>query len=156
MLAKETNAIHRQRRKSTASAGDLQGGMIFPLHRTTTGMLFLASLPDPELRHCLDRDPEGGGARRRNLLQDLGHVRRTGFALNRHRSEQGLVAVGVSVTWEGSDLFADISVSFPSARYDEARLAWYASVLRLASTELGRRLVLPPESTSARDRQPMR
>ncbi|GAA1018873.1 hypothetical protein Aple_025600 [Acrocarpospora pleiomorpha] len=115
-------------------------GMVFPLHRTTTGMLYLASLPDQELRQYLDRHPDGRGAQRRSVLQSVGQARRDGFALNLHRSEKGLVAIGVPVPWDGSELFAGLSVSLPSTRYDERRVDRYVSVLRSASTKLAQHL----------------
>ncbi|WP_433496965.1 IclR family transcriptional regulator [Sphaerimonospora sp. CA-214678] len=115
-------------------------GMVFPLHRTTTGMLHLASLPDRELQDYLDRHLDGHRAQRRSLLQDLNRVRRTGFALNLERSERGLVAIGVPVPCVGSGLFAGLSVSMPSVRYDEQRLDGYVSVLRSASHDLARDL----------------
>jgi DNA-binding IclR family transcriptional regulator len=115
-------------------------GMVFPLHRTTTGMLHLASLPDPELQSYLERHPEAPRARQRGLLQDVNQVRRNGFALNLQRSEKGLVAIGVSVPWRGSGLFAGLSVSLPSVRYEERQLDRYVSILRSASSDLARDL----------------
>lgn len=111
-------------------------GMVFPLPRTTTGMLYLASLPDRELQQMLERYSDGRGVQRRILLQDVVRARRTGFAVNFHRSEKGLVAIGVPIPRVGGDLFAGLSVSLPSVRYDERRVDWYVSVLRSASAGL--------------------
>jgi DNA-binding IclR family transcriptional regulator len=111
-------------------------GMVFPLHRTTTGMLHLAALPDPELRSYLDKHAGEPGAQRRGLLQDVHQVRRHGFALNLQRSEKGLVAIGVSVPWRGSEVFAGLSVSLPSVRYEERQLERYVATLRAVSHDL--------------------
>lgn len=111
-------------------------GMVFPLHRTTTGMLYLASLADQDLRHYLDRHPDSRRAQRRSMLDEVDQVRRCGFALNLQRSEMGLVAVGVPVPRVASELFAGLSVSLPTVRYDERRIDWYVSVLRATSAAI--------------------
>jgi DNA-binding IclR family transcriptional regulator len=111
-------------------------GMVFPLHSTTTGMLHLASVPDAELRHYLDDHPDAGRLRKGGLFEDVDRLRRSGFALNLQRSEKGLVAIGVSVPGSDGELFAGLSVSLPSLRYDERRLDEYVSVLRSARNHL--------------------
>jgi DNA-binding IclR family transcriptional regulator len=115
-------------------------GMVFPLHRTTTGMLHLASLPDPELRRYLDAHSHDDVSQRRVLLEDVNRVRRTGFALNLQRSEKGLVAIGVAVPGPEPDLVAGLAVSLPSVRYEERRLGQYVSTLRSASVDLAQDL----------------
>jgi len=111
-------------------------GMVFPLHRTTTGMLYLASLPDQDLRGYLDRHPDSRRGQRRSMLDEVERVRRCGFALNLQRSEMGLVAVGVPIPRLTSGMFAGLSVSLPTVRYDERRIEWYVSVLRATSAAL--------------------
>lgn len=115
-------------------------GMVFPLHRTTTGMLHLASLSDPDLWHYFDEHPDGSRPQSGGLLKDVDRVRRTGFALNLQRSEKGLVAIGVYLPGSGGELFAGLSVSLPSLRYEERRLIEYVSVLRSASAHLAQEL----------------
>lgn len=115
-------------------------GMVFPLHRTTTGVLHLASLPDPELQGYLKRHLDGRRSLRRALLHDVIHARRMGYALNDERSERGLVAIGVPVSWLGSGLFAGLSVSLPKVRYDARRLDRYVAELRATSSALSRAL----------------
>lgn len=115
-------------------------GMVFPLHRTTTGMLHLASLSGPELRHYIDEHPEGDRAQTRRVLEDVDRARRTSFALNLQRSEKGLIAIGVSVPGPEGELFAGLSVSLPSVRYEERRLDQYVSVLRSVSGTLAQEL----------------
>lgn len=115
-------------------------GMVFPLHHTTTGLLYLASLPDHELQQFLERHPEGRRVPRRSLRHDVCQARRAGFAVNVHRSEKGLVAIGVPIRWVGSELFAGLSVSLPSARYDERHVDRYVSVLRSVSADLASNL----------------
>jgi DNA-binding IclR family transcriptional regulator len=115
-------------------------GMVFPLHHTTTGLLHLAEQPDPEVRRYLEEHPDADRRPGRGLLDDVDRVRRTGFALNLQRSEKGLVAIGVTVPSPDDQLFAGLSVSLPSVRYEEVRLDEYVSLLRVASNRMAQEL----------------
>ena len=115
-------------------------GMVFPLDRTTTGMLYLASLSDAGLQRFLDRAPHSRRAQRRGLIDGVVRARRTGFAVNVDRSEKGLVAIGVPIPCAGSELFAGLSVSMPTVRHDESQLDHRVAVLRSASVEIVQRL----------------
>lgn len=111
-------------------------GMVFPLDRTTTGMLHLAALPEPQLRDYLLRRGADDPSQRRTMLEEVRRVRRAGFALNLQRSEKGLVAIGVPVRSGGDELVAGLAVSMPSVRYEERRLNHMVSVLRSVSVNL--------------------
>jgi DNA-binding IclR family transcriptional regulator len=115
-------------------------GMVFPLHRTTTGLLHLASLPDPDVQHYVEEHPDARRVAGRCVFEDVERVRRTGFALNLQRSEQGLVAIGVVVPTPGKEPFAGLSVSLPSVRYEERRLDEYVARLRAASSRVAHEL----------------
>lgn len=109
-------------------------GMVFPAHETTAGLLLLAELGDSELEALLGppHDPERRGAARDlpALRAELARVRRNGFAMNRGRSERGVVAVGVGVRVPGGSFGAGLSVSLPSVRYEKERLPVLVSTLR--------------------------
>ena len=111
-------------------------GMVFPLDRTTTGMLHLAALPDSALRDYFLKRGFDDPSQRRSMLEDVRRVRRAGFALNMQRSEKGLVAIGVPVRGGGDELVAGLAVSMPSVRYEERRLNHMVSVLRSVSVSL--------------------
>ncbi|MFC7789941.1 IclR family transcriptional regulator [Microbacterium sp. MAHUQ-60] len=111
-------------------------GMVFPLHRTTTGMLYLGSRPDLDVKRYLDRNSTKGQDLWRRLRPDIDRVRRCGYALNHHRSEHGLVAIGVSILRPGDELFAGLSVSLPTIRFDETQIDRYVSVLHSTSIQL--------------------
>lgn len=115
-------------------------GMVFPLHRTTTGMLYLGSRPNSDVKRYLDRHSEDGQDLWRRLRPDIDRVRRCGYALNHHRSEQGLVAIGVSVLRPEDELFAGLSVSLPTLRYDEIQIDRYVSILHSTSIQLAQAL----------------
>jgi DNA-binding IclR family transcriptional regulator len=101
-------------------------GMVFLAHRTTAGLLLLADLTDEELAavyapaRYLDRPADRPDLTR--LRTELRRLRRNGFAVNKERSERGLVAVGVPVRDPDGTALAGLSVSMPSVRYDPHRL----------------------------------
>lgn len=111
-------------------------GMVFPLHRTTTGMLYLGSQSDHDVQSYLDRHSDDGQDLWRRLSPDIERVRRCDYALNHHRSEQGLVAIGVLLPLADEGLFAGLSVSMPTIRFDRRRIEWYVSLLRSVSALL--------------------
>ncbi|MEU6447661.1 IclR family transcriptional regulator [Streptomyces sp. NPDC046979] len=115
-------------------------GMVFPAHRTTAGLLLLAELTDGELadvyapeRH---RDRPGDRPDLGALRTELDRVARGGFAVNRERSERGLVAVGVPVRDEDGRAVAGLSVSMPSVRYDPRGLRSLVATLEAAARAL--------------------
>ncbi|RFS84250.1 IclR family transcriptional regulator [Actinomadura spongiicola] len=101
-------------------------GMVFPAHRTTAGLLLLADLTDAELDELYAperyRDRPADRPDLPRLRAELKRLRRNGFAVNRERSERGLVAVGVPVRDRDGTALAGVSVSMPSVRYDPHRL----------------------------------
>jgi DNA-binding IclR family transcriptional regulator len=109
-------------------------GMVYPLYPTTTGMLHLASLSDPELRQFLGSQPDL--QHRPSVVQDVERVRRGGFAVNQQRTEKGLVAIGVPVRGESGELLAGLSVTMPTLRYDERRLDGIVTFLRAVGADL--------------------
>ncbi|MBM7090068.1 IclR family transcriptional regulator [Streptomyces sp. NPDC056956] len=119
-------------------------GMVFPAHRTTAGLLLLADLTDEELddvyapERYTDRPGERPDLDR--LRTELKRLRRNGSAVNRERSERGLVAVGVPVRDTGGRARAGLSVSMPSVRYDPQRLRSLVAVLDASARAVERDL----------------
>jgi DNA-binding IclR family transcriptional regulator len=119
-------------------------GMVFPAHRTTAGLLLLADLPEAELEEVYaperyrDRPAERPDLAR--LRTELRRLRRNGFAVNRERSERGLVAVGVPVRDRDGTALAGLSVSMPSVRYDPHRLQPLVATLSATAHALERDL----------------
>lgn len=114
-------------------------GMVFPAHRTTAGLLLLADLPDAELADLYAperfRDRPADRPDLPRLRAELTRTRRAGFAVNRERSERGLVAVGVAVRVDGVAR-AGLSVSMPSVRYDRHRLPSLVATLETTARAL--------------------
>ncbi|MGW1007023.1 IclR family transcriptional regulator [Streptomyces sp. NPDC002520] len=114
-------------------------GMVFPAHRTTAGLLLLAELSDEELDEVYaERSRERPSDRPDpdRLRAELRRLRRNGFAVNRGRSERGLVAVGVPVRDRDGTALAGLSVSLPSVRYDPHRLRSLVATLDAAAHAL--------------------
>ncbi|MDQ8702540.1 IclR family transcriptional regulator [Streptomyces sp. LHD-70] len=120
-------------------------GMVFPAHRTTAGLLLLAELPDEQLEEVYAperyRDRPGDRPDLSALRTELRRLRRNGFAVNRERSERGLVAVGVTVRDRDSTALAGLSVSMPGVRYDPHDLQSLVSTLNAAAHALEEDLV---------------
>ncbi len=115
-------------------------GMVFPAHRTTAGLLLLAELPETELDqvYAPERYRERPAERPdlASLRTELVRIRRKGFAVNRERSERGLVAVGVAVRGADGAAQAGLSVSMPSVRYDPHQLPSLIATLGAAARDL--------------------
>ncbi|MGW2846482.1 IclR family transcriptional regulator [Streptomyces sp. NPDC001274] len=115
-------------------------GMVFPAHRTTAGLLLLADLSDEELDEVYataphhDRPADGPDPAR--LRTELKRLRGNGFAVNRERSERGLIAVGVPVRDREGTALAGLSVSMPSVRYDPHRLPSLVAALNATARAL--------------------
>jgi DNA-binding IclR family transcriptional regulator len=112
-------------------------GMAFPAHRTSGGLVLLATLPPADVEALYPEEDYAGRLEERpdlrKLASDLARVRKSGFALNRERSERGIVAVGVPVQDEDGTPVAGLSVSMPSVRYDRHRLPVLVETLRRAA-----------------------
>jgi DNA-binding IclR family transcriptional regulator len=106
-------------------------GMVFPAHRTTAGLLLLAAVPPTELAGELTGHPSASDDRPdpSRLRAELARVRKAGFAINRGRSEPGVVAVGVVVCVETQPV-AGLATSMPSVRYDRHQLPRTVAALR--------------------------
>ncbi|GGR58312.1 MULTISPECIES: IclR family transcriptional regulator [Streptomyces] len=122
-------------------------GMVFPAHRTTAGLLLLADLTDEELDEVYaperyrDRPAERPDLAR--LRTELRRLHRNGFAVNKERSERGLIAVGVPVRGRDGTALAGLSVSMPSVRYDPKRLQSLVATLEAAVRALDEDLADP-------------
>ncbi|MFH9983170.1 IclR family transcriptional regulator [Streptomyces sp. NPDC017179] len=115
-------------------------GMVFPAHRTTAGLLLLAELSHEELDEVYDperyRDRPADRPDLARLRTELKRLRRNGFAVNKERSERGLIAVGVPVRDRDGTALAGLSVSMPTVRYDPRRLQSLVATLDAATHAL--------------------
>ncbi|WP_244941787.1 IclR family transcriptional regulator [Streptomyces rubrogriseus] len=108
-------------------------GMVFPAHRTTAGLLTLADLADEVYAPERYRDRPSERPDPARLRTGLKRLRRNGFAVNKERSERGLIAVGVPVRDRDGTVLAGLSVSMPGVRYDPKRLQSLVATLEAAA-----------------------
>jgi DNA-binding IclR family transcriptional regulator len=116
-------------------------GMVFPAHLTTAGLLLLAELSDAELNSVYAQERYANRPRERPdlvpLRADLARIRRTGFVVNRERSERSLVAVGVPVRGRTGAALAGLAVAMPAVRYDQRQMESLLSDLSSAAAAVG-------------------
>lgn len=115
-------------------------GMVFPAHRVTGGLVLLANLSAEQLETVYAKEPYAERPDNRPDMADLGRelvrIRRKGFALNRGRSERGVVAVGVPVRGQDGTAVAGLSVSMPSVRYQHQALPSLVATLKAVARQL--------------------
>jgi len=105
-------------------------GMVLPAHQSTGGLVMLAALSDAQLAALYDAAPPDERVDLTKLRRELNAVRRTGIAINRERTERGLIALGHAITNPAGETVAAISVSMPSARYSPTVVEHVTPVLR--------------------------
>ncbi len=114
-----------------------------PLHATSSGKVLMAF--DQELflaatRRPLTRYTPATLVRPRDLADELAEVRRVGVAFTAEELEQGLSAAAAPVRRQDGTVVAAISVSGPSFRLDQQRLADLGKAVSSGAEEVSRRL----------------
>jgi IclR family transcriptional regulator, acetate operon repressor len=110
-------------------------------HATATGKAILAWVPERQMLRVL----AGKGMSRftdntitdiTGLIEELRHVRRNGFAMDREEFQAGVICVGAAVRDHSGGVIGSISVSTPASRADEAHLARITELLKQATRAL--------------------
>lgn len=110
-------------------------------HATATGKAILAWLPEREMLRVL----AGKGMSRftdntitdvTGLIEELRHVRRNGFAVDREEFQPGVVCVGAAVRDHAGGVIGSISISSPAVRADEDYLDTITGLLTQATRAL--------------------
>ncbi len=120
-------------------------------HATATGKAMLAWLPEDQARRIL----EANGMQRFTphtvtntavLMEEMRHVRRNGFALDKEEFQPGVVCVGAAVRNQTGAVIGSISASAPAFRADEVHLDRMRSAVTAAARELSAELGARPEN----------
>ena len=120
-------------------------------HATATGKAMLAWLPEDQARRIL----EANGMQRFTphtvtntavLMEEMRHVRRNGFALDKEEFQAGVVCVGAAVRNQTGAVIGSISASAPAFRADEIHLDRMRSAVTAAARELSAELGARPEN----------
>jgi DNA-binding IclR family transcriptional regulator len=120
-------------------------GRVMPAHCTSTGKVMLAGLPLDELRslypeeHLEQMTPWSIGSRR-ELEQQLAHIRKCGYAVNREESEEGVASVAVAVPTSAPGMRLAINAAAPKNRLPASKVKPVARMLADAAEQLGKSL----------------
>ena len=114
-------------------------------HATATGKAMLAWLPEDEMRrvlaHGLTRCTPNTITEWPALIEELRHVRRNGFSVDREEFQPGVICIGAAIRDLNGAVVGAISASTPTMRASEEHLTLVreqvVSAVRALSAELG-------------------
>jgi len=118
-------------------------GQRIPLHATSNGKVLISELSDDDLAAALPDLPRFTDltiTSRRKLTEELAEVRRLGYALAVDELELGLTAAAAPIRSAHGDIIASMSISGPTFRLDEKRLAEAVPMVVAAALEVSHRL----------------
>jgi len=118
-------------------------GQHIPLHATSNGKVLLSELSEAELKAALRELPRFTDTTittRPRLRDELAKVRHDGYALAVDELEVGLTAAAAPIRSAHGDIIASMSISGPTFRLDDERLAEAIPMLVAAATEVSHRL----------------
>ena len=118
-------------------------GQHIPLHATSNGKVLLGGLEDDvvkELLGTLSRYTPTTITKKGKLREELALVREQGYAVAVDELEEGLTAVAAPIRNAHGDVVASMSVSGPTFRLPEKRVADVVALLVEAASEVSHRL----------------
>jgi DNA-binding IclR family transcriptional regulator len=140
----ETSALYLDQ---VAGSSALQShnwvGQHIPLHATSNGKVLLSELTEPELKAALRELPRFTDTTittRPRFRDELATVRADGYALAVDELEVGLTAAAAPIRSAHGDIIASMSISGPTFRLDDDRLAETVPLLVAAALEVSHRL----------------
>ena len=115
-----------------------------PLYAVSGGKLALVRLPQAELDSYLDEvvfEPITPHTitSKRQLMDDLAEVRKSGFAYSREEFTPGITAMGTAVEHDGR-MFGNINLAVPTARFTREREMMFRRELHTVAAALGREI----------------
>lgn len=111
------------------------------MHASGTGKAILAELPEDQVRQLLAKT----GLRRFNtnthttpekLFEDLEVTRKRGYSLDCEERYDGMSCIGAAIFDELGDPCAGVSISGPSIRFDDSRIAEFGTAVKNAAAEI--------------------
>jgi DNA-binding IclR family transcriptional regulator len=118
-------------------------GQHIPLHATSNGKVLLSGLEADEVDRRVESLPaytELTITNRRKLHRELAEVRAQGYATAHDELEVGLSALAAPIHSAHGDVVASISISGPSYRLPEPRVADLVKLVMEAADDVSRRL----------------
>jgi IclR family acetate operon transcriptional repressor len=123
-------------------------------HATATGKAMLAWLPDEQMRRILTlngmpRYTDATVTDADALIEEMRHVRRNGFALDKEEFQAGVICVGAAVRDHAGAVIGSISASAPAFRANDEHLARMREAVTAAARELSAELGGPAPQSPA-------
>jgi len=120
-------------------------GIRVPLHCTSLGKAIMASLPERKIDEIiqnegLERFTENTITDPHMLKRELGKIRKKGYAIDDVEHEEGIRCVGAPIRNHRGEVFAAISISGPSQRFDSPRIQAMAKLVIEAAEEISRKM----------------
>lgn len=132
----------------------IETGSRHALHLGGSGKAILAFLPEAEIEAYLAahaRQSPGQGAIDANHLHaELRSIRREGFAASRSERLPGAASVAAPVRNHLGAVVGCISISGPAGRFDDACVARYGFLVKVAADEVSRALGAPAQTSARR------
>ncbi len=116
-----------------------------PLHCTGVGKAIMAFLPEKKINRIthedgLERFTENTITDPQVLKRELKKVRKRGYAVDNVEHEEGIRCVGAPIRNHRKEVFAAISVSGPSQRFDPPRIQTMAQLVIETAQEISRKM----------------
>lgn len=118
-------------------------GQRIPLHATSNGKVLLSEMTDEAVHAAVRELPQLTDKTitdRDKLAAELAHVRQVGYALANNELEVGLSAAAAPIRNVRGDIVASLSVSGPSFRLTDERMAAVIPSVLAAANEVSHRL----------------
>jgi IclR family KDG regulon transcriptional repressor len=120
-------------------------GNLVPLHCTSLGKAIMAFLPEGKINEIihnegLERFTDNTITAPQVLKRELKEIRKRGYATDNMEHEEGIRCVGAPIRNHRKEVFAAISVSGPSQRFDPPRIQAMAKLVVEASEEISRKM----------------
>jgi len=120
-------------------------GIKVPLHCTSLGKAIMAFLPEEKIDQViqeegLERFTENTITNPEVLKRELKEVRKRGYAIDNMEHEEGIRCVGAPIRNHRGEVFAAISVSGPSQRFDPRRIEVMAKLVIEAAEEISKKM----------------
>ncbi len=125
--------------------GSDETGKANAAHATATGKAILAWLPEAEIARVianngLSRFTDKTIGTIADLMEDLRHVRRNGFAIDKEEFQPGVVCVGVAIRDHAGAVIGSVSSSMPAMRVTSKSIETVKNAVKTCGAAISERL----------------
>ena len=120
-------------------------GTRVPLHSSSVGKAWLATIPSDELRSILDKLPLSRRTRhtltdRKALARELDATRERGFSIDLQENEEDICCYGRAIIAPDGKILGCISVSMPRYRFEETVASDVAQAMAECARDIAREM----------------